>query len=87
VASYHVDTTSSAQKELERLASTAVARIYPRLESLATNPRPPGCRKLKGGDREWRIRVGEYRIIYTIDDSKRVVEITRIRHRGEAYEP
>jgi mRNA interferase RelE/StbE len=87
VASYRVDTTSTVQKELDRLASTVIARIYPRLESLATNPRPPGCKKLKGGEGEWRIRVGEYRVDYTIDDGARLVEVTRIRHRSEAYEP
>jgi len=42
---------------------------------------------LKGGDREWRVRVGDYRVVYTIDDAERIVEVTRIRHRGEVYEP
>jgi mRNA interferase RelE/StbE len=45
-----------------------------------------GCKKLKGGDREWRIRVGDYRAVYTIDDTKSLVEVTRIRHRSEVYE-
>jgi len=62
-------------------------RIFPSLESLAANPRPPGCKKLKGGDNEWRIRVGDYRVVYTIDDGKFLVEVTRIRHRSEVYKP
>jgi mRNA interferase RelE/StbE len=57
-----------------------------RLENLATDPRPPDCKKLRGGDGEWRIRAGDYRVVYTIDDAKLLVEVTRIRHRSEVYE-
>jgi len=86
VASYDVSLTSSAEKELKKLSSQLIARIAPRLENLASNPRPPGCKKLKGGDHEWRIRVGDYRVVYAIDDAKLIVEVTRIRHRSEVYE-
>jgi mRNA interferase RelE/StbE len=86
VASYDVAFTSSAVKELKKLSSQLVARVVPRLESLASNPRPPGCKKLQGGDREWRIRVGDYRVVYTIDAAKQLVEVTRIRHRSAVYE-
>ncbi|HXB70649.1 MAG TPA: type II toxin-antitoxin system RelE/ParE family toxin [Candidatus Acidoferrales bacterium] len=63
-----------------------IARIVPRLDGLASNPRLSGCKKLRGGDDEWRIRVGDYRVVYTIDDTKLLVEVTRIRHRSEVYE-
>ena len=86
MASYHVVLTSSAEKELRRLSGQLIARMISRLENLASNPRPPGCKKLRGGDREWRIRVGDYRAVYTIDDTKSLVEVTRIRHRSEVYE-
>jgi mRNA interferase RelE/StbE len=86
VASYRVVLTSSAEKELKGLPAQLNARIVPRLESLADNPRPPRCRKLKGGDKEWRIRVSDYRVVYTIDDARLLVEVTRIRHRREVYE-
>lgn len=86
MASYDVALTSSAAKELKKLSSQWIARIVPRLESLASNPRPPGCRKLQGGDREWRIRIGDYRVVYIIDDAKLLVEVTRIRHCSEVYE-
>jgi mRNA interferase RelE/StbE len=86
MASYHVVLTASAEKELKRLSSQLVARMISRLETLASNPRPPGCKKLKGGDREWRIRVADYRAVYTIDDTKLLVEVTRIRHRSAVYE-
>ena len=86
MASYRVVLTSTAEKELKGLSAQLNARIVPRLEALASNPRPPGCKKLKGGDKEWRIRVGDYRVVYTIDDARLLVEVTRIRHRSEVYE-
>ncbi|HXW01074.1 MAG TPA: type II toxin-antitoxin system RelE/ParE family toxin [Anaerolineae bacterium] len=52
---------------------------------LLTDPRPSGVTKLRGTENEWRIRVGDYRVIYEIDDDKHVVTILRIRHRREAY--
>jgi mRNA interferase RelE/StbE len=86
VAKYFVALTSSAEKELNKLSGQLIARLMPRLENLASNPRPPGCKKLRGGDGEWRIRVGDYRLVYTIDDAKLVVEVTRIRNRSVAYD-
>jgi mRNA interferase RelE/StbE len=86
VANYRVALASSAERELKNLPSSLIARIAPRLENLAANPRPPGCKKLKGGDKEWRIRVGDYRVVYTIDDALLQVEVTRIRHRSGVYE-
>ena len=86
MASYRVVLTSSAEKALKGLSAQLNGRIVPRLENLADNPRPPGCKKLQGGDKEWRIRVGGYRVVYTVDDAKQLVEVTRIRHRSEVYE-
>ena len=83
---YSVELKPSARKELERLPTKLIERIFPRLESLASEPRPSGCKKLKGGQQEWRIRVGDYRVVYTIDDAKLRVSVTRIRHRSEVYE-
>lgn len=84
--SYRVALTTSAEKELRALPAKVVGRIMPRVGRLASAPRPPGCKKLKGGDNEWRIRVGEYRIVYEIDDTARIVDVTRIAHRREVYE-
>ena len=84
--SYRVSLTASAERELHALPSQTVARIWPRIERLASAPRPPGCKKLKGGDKEWRIRVGDYRIVYEIDDKAKSVDITRIARRREAYD-
>ena len=86
MGSYRVSLTASAEKELHRLHAQMVARIVPQLEGLASAPRPPGCKKLRGGDNEWRVRVGDYRIVYEIDDKARTVDVTRIAHRREVYE-
>jgi len=86
VPSYRVALTSSAAKELHKLPNQVVERIFPRMESLASNPRPPGCKKMQGGDREYRIRAGDYRVVYTIDDKNLLVEVTRIRHRKDVYQ-
>lgn len=82
---YQVTFARSARRELERLPRSVAERILVRIDSLAENPRPPGCRKLQGPSRLWRIRTGEYRVVYDIDDDKRIIDITVIRHRGEAY--
>jgi mRNA interferase RelE/StbE len=86
VAKYSVELKSSARKELERLPANLVQRIFPKLEALASDPRPAGCKKLKGGQHDWRIRVGDYRVVYAIDDEKLLVSVTRIRHRSDVYD-
>lgn len=86
MSKYSVTFARSARKELESLPAAVVRRIFPKIESLATNPRPSGCKKLKGSTDLWRIRVGEYRVIYSIFDTVVRVEIIAVRHRSDAYE-
>ena len=82
---YRIVVARSARKELERLPPAAVARIIARIEGLAAVPRPTGCRKLQGSTDLWRVRVGDHRVIYSVDDSRRVVDVIAVRHRSEAY--
>jgi mRNA interferase RelE/StbE len=82
---YQVIFARSARQELEELPRRVAERILARIETLAENPRPRGCRKLQGSSQLWRVRVGEYRVIYAIDDNKHTVDIVVIRHRSEAY--
>jgi len=82
---YQIVFSRTARKELEILDNELVRRILRKIESLATNPRPPGCEKLKGQENLWRVRVGDYRIIYTISDNDRIIDIALIRHRKDAY--
>ena len=86
MGNYRVALTSSAERELRGLPAQIVARIWPRIEGLLADPRPPGCKKLRTGDRQWRIRVGDYRIVYEIDDKTKAVDVTRVAHRREVYD-
>ena len=86
MARYSLEIKPSAGKELDALDDALFARIDRKIMALAENPRPPGCKKLKGYKGQWRARVGDYRVVYTIDDQKLLVEVTRIRHRSEVYE-
>ena len=73
------------EKQLNDLPSTVFDRIDKSILSLKTDPRPPGVRKLKSQTAVWRIRVGDYRILYDIDDKKKIVIIIEIKHRREVY--
>lgn len=75
----------SARKEIERLDVAVIERVFSRIESLVNEPRPSGCKKLRGATDLWRLRVGDYRIIYWIDDAASVIEIRAVRHRSAAY--
>jgi len=86
VAEYALDIKPSARKELERLTDALIARIFPKIESLAANLRPSGSKKLRGYKDLWRIRAGDYRVVYIIDDGRKTVSVTRIAHRREVYE-
>jgi mRNA interferase RelE/StbE len=59
VAKYAIDVKPSARRELDNLTDSLIARLVPKVEGLAANPRPPGCRKLRGYKDLWRIRVGD----------------------------
>ena len=83
---YSLKIKPSAAKELDALSDTLFARIDRKILALADNPRPAGCQKLKGYKDLWRIRVGDYRVVYTIDDARLLVEITRVRHRRDVYD-
>ena len=85
MAEYRVTFARSAGKELEDLDRKLAMRILQRIEGLATQPRPPGVRKLRGAVSLWRLRVGDYRVIYSVDDSILVVDIIAVRHRSDAY--
>ena len=86
MADYSISFVRSARKELESLSDQLIRRVLPKIESLSRNPRPSGCKKLKGSNDLWRIRVGEYRVVYSIVDREVGVEVIAIRHRSQAYE-
>jgi mRNA interferase RelE/StbE len=86
MADYSISFARSARKELEFLSAKLVQRIFPAIEALAKEPRPKSCRKLTTEKNLWRIRMGDYRVIYTIDDDKRAIDIIAVRHRSKAYQ-
>ena len=75
----------AAEKDLKKLSGEIFQRVIIHIKGLAETPRPSGCRKITGTKNDWRIRVGDYRIIYEVDDNARVVKVMRVRDRREAY--
>jgi mRNA interferase RelE/StbE len=83
---YTVTFKKSAEKEFEKLSANAIRRIAVAIDALAMNPRPAGAKKLEGQKESlWRIRIGDYRVIYLIEDVIKIVEIRRIGHRKDIY--
>ena len=82
---YRVLLERAAEKDLSRLSAENHDRVVAAIRSLADNPRPPGSRKLTGSKDDWRVRVGDYRVLYEIADTIRIVRINRVRHRSDAY--
>jgi len=82
--SYSLVIKKSAERELRKVPKEDMRRIADRVRELTQNPRPAGNEKLSGQDR-YRIRQGDYRIVYAVDDERRVVEVIKIGHRREVY--
>ena len=81
---YRVSILRRAQRELARLSSEQYEAVRDAIRALAVEPRPTGTRKLTGRD-GWRIRIGDYRVIYEIDDDRRVVTVLDVGHRRDIY--
>ncbi len=82
---YEVVLSKTAEKNLSKLPAKIIAIIIPVLELLGNDPRPIGCKKLKGFSNLWRVRVGNYRVIYSIEDKILLVDIREIGHRKDIY--
>ena len=84
MAGYRITIKKSAAKELEAVPRKDLRKIIMRIRSLAQNPRPHGSQKLSGQE-QYRIRQGDYRIVYFIEDDEQLVDIIKIGHRREVY--
>jgi mRNA interferase RelE/StbE len=82
---YRLQIERRAEKDLDRLGGRTLRRMLEGIRDLAHRPRPPGCAKLAGASDLWRIRIGDYRVIYAIDDDSRWVHVMYVRHRKDAY--
>ena len=85
MASYKIEWKQSARKELKKLQKKTISRILQTIETLPDNPHPPGSRKLHGAEHTYRLRTGDYRIIYSVYSDILTIEIVRIGHRREIY--
>lgn len=82
---YRVEFTKKAQKQLKALPAVVEARIQPKIEALANEPRPIGAARIEGEENQYRIRVGDYRVLYEIQDDVLLVLVVRVGHRREVY--
>ncbi len=83
--SYHIEFVKQAAKQFKSLPSQEQKRIQPKIDALATEPRPAGVVKLKGEENLYRIRVGDYRVIYNVQDERLLVLVVKIGPRGNIY--
>lgn len=82
---YRIEFSSAAVRQLRKLDRRAQRRVQAAVELLAQEPRPAGAKKLVGGDGEWRVRTGDYRIVYEIGDGVLLVLVLAVGHRREVY--
>ena len=82
---YRIEFSHGAAKQLGALSGKIQKRIANRVDSLAQDPRPSGCVKLRGPEDIWRLRVGDYRVLYQVKDTEVLVLVLRVAHRSEAY--
>lgn len=86
MAEYKVVLTKDAAKEVDSIGNrTDRTRVYERIRKLAANPRPDGSQKLKGSNNRYRIRQGDYRILYEIRDAVLIVTVVHVGHRKDVY--
>lgn len=85
MATYRISFKPSVEKDLRRLLPSVRERVADRIEELVNDPFPRGATKLAGAEHLWRIRVGDYRVIYEVDQNDQVVVVYYVRHRRDAY--
>jgi len=85
MASYQIELKTSALKELEKLPRQVIPRAIAAIKRLAENPFPLGVKKLAGFERTYRVRVGDYRIMYEVHEDRLIIEIIRVKHRKDVY--
>lgn len=84
--SYRVELTAAAARQVRKLPRPARDRVLDAIENLGKDPRPRGAKKLVGEQTAWRVRIGDYRVIYDVFDSELTVSVVRAAHRREVYD-
>jgi mRNA interferase RelE/StbE len=85
MASFRIEFARSATKDLRGIDRQWIPKVLAAIEALADDPRPVGCKKLVGSDHTYRIRIGDYRVVYEIQGGELVVFVVRVRHRRDVY--
>lgn len=85
MASYKLHWKRSAEKELRKLPREVIGRLVNLAESLTENPLPPGVRKLAGTEHTYRVRAGDYRLVYSVAEQHLIIEVVRVGHRKDVY--
>lgn len=85
MASYKIEWKNSAYKELQKLPRAMITRVVAAVSDLSNDPFPHGVKKLVGSEFSYRIRVGDYRVVYEVFENRLIIEIVRVRHRKDVY--
>jgi len=85
MASYKLEFSATAEKQLKNLARENQIRLLRTIQKLAEQPRPPGCRKLRGYVNVFRVQVGTYRVLYSVENDRLVILVLKIGHRRDIY--
>jgi mRNA interferase RelE/StbE len=85
MATYKIEWKRSALKELEKLPRPIISKVVSAVDNLSSNPFPQGVRKLMGSESSYRIRLGDYRVLYSVIEKRLIIEIIRVGHRKDVY--
>lgn len=85
MAKYRIEVSATAQKQIRKLNKADQIRVLRAIQNLAKEPRPPGTRKLRGYEDVYRIRVGTYRILYSIESGRLLIIVLKVGHRRDVY--
>jgi mRNA interferase RelE/StbE len=85
MGNYKIEIKKSASKEIAKLPKTVLKRVLNKIQLLSLEPRPSGCKKLSA-DEKYRVRIGDYKILYSIEDDKLVIYIVKVGHRKNIYD-
>jgi mRNA interferase RelE/StbE len=85
MASYRIEVSASAERQIRRLPRVDQLRVLRVIQSLASDPKPPGCRKLSGHDDVFRVRIGRYRVLYAVEGRRLIVIVLKVGDRKDVY--
>jgi mRNA interferase RelE/StbE len=85
MATYSIEVSATAERQIRKLGRVDQVRVLRAIRALSTDPRPPGCRKLSGHDDVFRVRVGRYRVLYSIEEARLVIIVLKVGDRKDVY--